>query len=94
VTHLQSVDATPWRRRLKTRTSAKIEDEKMSDQDTIDSKDIIWGARAIGAEINLTKEQTKYLLETGRLPATKIGARWVSTRQRIRDTVLKTCDVT
>lgn len=42
--------------------------------------DLIWGVRAISLEINRTERQTFHLLETGRLPAKKVGGRWCSRR--------------
>ena len=46
--------------------------------------DILWGVRAISEEIDRTERQTFYLLETGQLPAKKIGGRWCSTRTVLR----------
>lgn len=45
---------------------------------------IIWGAKAIADEIGRTERQTFHLLETGRLPATKIGGRWAADVVRLR----------
>lgn len=45
----------------------------------------IWGVRAIAAAINRSPRSTLYLLESGRLPAAKVGGRWVSSRKRLRD---------
>ncbi len=44
----------------------------------------IWGARAIGKVIGKGARATHYLLEAGRLDATKIGRQWVSTPRRLR----------
>jgi hypothetical protein len=44
----------------------------------------IWGAAAIGAEANLTPRQAFHALERGHLPGTKIGAKWMSTKRRLR----------
>jgi hypothetical protein len=44
----------------------------------------LWGAAAIGAEIDKTTSQTFHLLEAGHLPATKVGRQWVSTKRRLR----------
>ena len=38
----------------------------------------IWGAEAIGRVIGRTKRQTYHLLESGHLPARKIGDSWVA----------------
>lgn len=44
---------------------------------------IIWGADAIGREINMSSRATYHLLEKKRLPARKIGKRWVAHRDRL-----------
>ena len=44
----------------------------------------IWGAAAIGAEINRTERQAFYLLEAGLIPGEKVGKVWVTTRRRLR----------
>ena len=46
--------------------------------------EIIWGAKAIGQEINRSERQASYLLENGQLPAKKVGGRWCSTRTALR----------
>jgi len=43
----------------------------------------VWGATAIGRVVNRSPRQTYHLLETGRLPATKFGSTWASTRRRL-----------
>jgi hypothetical protein len=40
--------------------------------------DIIWGAKEIGAAVNLTARQAFHLLESGHLPAKKIGGKWAA----------------
>jgi hypothetical protein len=54
--------------------------------------DIIWGAAKIGLEANILDEhgnvelpKTFRLLELGLLPGKKIGNRWVSSREAIRN---------
>jgi hypothetical protein len=54
--------------------------------------DIVWGARQIALEANIVDEngnvelpKTFRLLELGLLPGKKIGNRWVSSREAIRD---------
>jgi hypothetical protein len=44
------------------------------------SLDLIWGVSAISKAIGRTERQTFYLLEMGKLPATKLGERWVASR--------------
>lgn len=46
--------------------------------------DLVWGAKAIGQEINRNARQTYWLLESGRLPAKKIGDQWVAERGKLR----------
>lgn len=39
--------------------------------------DLIWGAKAIGARLNLTQREAFYQLEAGRIPgARKWGRKW------------------
>jgi hypothetical protein len=54
-------------------------DEKFSELDSP-----LWGAETIATEINRTIRQTFHLLESGVLPADKVGGRWVSTPRRLR----------
>ena len=49
--------------------------------------DLIWGAEAIGREINRSARQTFYLLEQGLIPGRKIGNQWTSTRRQLRQHV-------
>jgi hypothetical protein len=51
--------------------------------------EILWGVKAIAAEIGLAEtpadiRRVNYLLERGHLPAEKIGRRWATTRARLR----------
>ena len=47
--------------------------------------DLVWGAAAIGRELNLRNErQAFYLLESGTLPAQKVGRQWVTSRIALR----------
>ena len=45
---------------------------------------MLWGAKAIGAEIKRTPRQAFYLLEAGLLPAKKVGALWTAERGALR----------
>jgi hypothetical protein len=45
---------------------------------------ILWGAKAIGAEIGKGPRQVFYLLESGKLPAQRVGRQWVTTKSAIR----------
>ena len=49
---------------------------------------VLWGAKAIGAEVDRTERQAFYLLEVGLLPGTKIGKTWTSTPRRLREHIL------
>jgi hypothetical protein len=51
--------------------------------DDLDPGDLLWGAEAIAAAIGRTPRQTFKLLETGKLPAKKIGRRWFSTKRAL-----------
>jgi hypothetical protein len=46
--------------------------------------DLIWGADAIGAELNLSRSQVFHQLQTGRLPAKKQAGKWVASRTGLR----------
>jgi hypothetical protein len=52
----------------------------MSESTKTEAIDLLWGAKAIGDEINKTVRQTFHLLETGMLPARKVGKHWVAER--------------
>src|SRR5687768_11595680 len=47
--------------------------------------DLLWGCEAIARAIGRTKRQTFHMLETGQLPAHKIGERWVVSRAALRE---------
>ena len=60
--------------------------------DTMSDDNILWGAKRIGGFANIRDEhgnvevpKTFRLLELGLLPGKKIGNRWVSTKEAIRD---------
>lgn len=56
-----------------------------SGNDTVSlAGDLIWGVAGIGKEIDRTERQAFYLLETGKLPAAKIGGRWCASRAGLR----------
>jgi hypothetical protein len=52
-------------------------------------EDLIWGCRAIAAELNQSERQTFHLLERGLLPAGKVGEKWVGSRKALRAHMLK-----
>jgi excisionase family DNA binding protein len=49
------------------------------------NKDLLWGAKPIAAELNVTVAIAYRLLEEGRIPATHVGDRWVTSRAAIRE---------
>jgi hypothetical protein len=57
---------------------------KLNTNDTADDLDEpIWGAQAIGEVIKRNRRTTFYLLQTGKIDATKVGALYVSTPRRL-----------
>jgi hypothetical protein len=44
----------------------------------------IWGAARIAREVGLDRAQAYHLLSRGLLPARRVGRRWVTTRDRLR----------
>lgn len=46
---------------------------------------LVWGARDIAAMIGVSQRKCFYLLESGKLPARKVGKRWVAERGALRD---------
>jgi hypothetical protein len=57
----------------------------MESQKLPDRLDLIWGAANIAREINLNTRQTFHHLETGAIPARKVGKKWVAERGQLRD---------
>ena len=55
----------------------------MSIVESIDDPDIVWGAAAIAAVIRRSERQAFYLLESGALPAKKLGKQWVASRRKL-----------
>jgi hypothetical protein len=53
-------------------------------QTETENADLVWGAEAIGQEINRNRRQTFYLLESGAIPAQKVGKIWVASRIKLR----------
>ena len=51
-------------------------------------EDLLWTAARIGQALNITERQAHHLLEQGRLPAKKIGGRWVASRHALLSMVL------
>jgi hypothetical protein len=57
----------------------------MKDKPEAETLDLIWGAAAIAAALNRTQRQCFHMLESGELPAKKIGGRWVVSRKALRE---------
>ncbi len=56
----------------------------MHDHQNSNNLDLIWGAEAIGREINASRRRTFYLLQQGLIPAKKVGESWVASRTTLR----------
>ena len=48
------------------------------------SLDILWGATQIADYLGCGKRKVFHLLETGRLPARKVGKVWTTTRSQLK----------
>jgi hypothetical protein len=57
--------------------------KKQKSENHATNPDIVWGAEAIGAVINKRRRPAFYLLESGRLPAKKIGGQWAASRRAL-----------
>lgn len=51
--------------------------------DTELHKDLIWEVTEIAKLIGRNERQTFHLLNSGQLPAKKVGGRWVASRQKL-----------
>ncbi len=80
-------------RRKRKRGARPRRKTEAQESEAIESLDLIWGAEAIGQEVNLTERQAFYALENGYLPATKVGKQWVSARSVLRAKFLKSAEV-
>ncbi|HTV90654.1 MAG TPA: hypothetical protein VME41_16685 [Stellaceae bacterium] len=47
--------------------------------------DLIWGAEAIGMELNLPARKVYYLAGQGHIPIAKVGVQLVASRRRLRE---------
>ena len=47
--------------------------------------DLVWGAPAIAKELGRNTRVAYWLLETGKLPAVKVGKQWVISRRKLRE---------
>lgn len=55
-----------------------------------DSNDIVIGAAAIGAVLGLKPSQAHYLLKHGKLPAGRLGVKYIASRKQLLASVLPT----
>jgi hypothetical protein len=51
--------------------------------------DVLRGAKPIGAYLGLNERQAFHLLEQGKLPAKKVGGRWMTTKAQLRRFVME-----
>lgn len=58
----------------------------MLETDDLDAP--LWGAGEIARALRMTERRAFHLLEKRKLPATKFGNRWVSTRRQLLQAVL------
>lgn len=49
---------------------------------------LLWGAPAIARALNITRRKAYHLLETGSLPARKVGGSWVADIDRLRQAIV------
>ena len=47
--------------------------------------DLVWGIRGIAEEIGKSERQAFHLIDTGQIPAAKVGGRVVASRARLRE---------
>jgi hypothetical protein len=52
--------------------------------ENLENLDLVWGAKAIAAELNCNQRQAFWLLETKKNPAKKCGRLWVASRKQLR----------
>ena len=46
--------------------------------------DLLWGGRAIAAELGIKERRAFYLLNTRAIPAEKVNGIWVGSRRKLR----------
>lgn len=56
---------------------------------TEEKLDLVWGAAAIAEVLGVSARRAFYLLESGELPAKKVGGRWVSDRRKLHAVFLE-----
>jgi len=56
---------------------------KQGNSEEVEPLDLVWEVAAISRLIGRSERQTFYLLNSGALPAKKVGGRWVADRKRL-----------
>ncbi|WP_085034094.1 hypothetical protein [Ensifer aridi] len=56
---------------------------KSNQENTTGSIDLIWGAAEIAKLIGRSPRATFHMLDSGELPAKKVGGRWVAERGKL-----------
>ncbi len=56
--------------------------------DAASLNDYIWGAKAIGIEINQTERQAFHLAKIGAIPVRRIGGKLVASRAELRKAIV------
>ena len=51
--------------------------------------DLVWGADRIGEVLGASTRKAFHLLESGLIPARKVGNRWVAERSKLREFFLE-----
>lgn len=54
--------------------------------------DLVWGADAIAKAIGRSTRSTFHMLDSGELPARKVGGRWVAERNKLLSFFLETAE--
>ena len=65
-----------------------LEGKGQMSQPNPETLDLLWGAAAIGAFLNLNRRQSYHCLENDQLPARKVGDKWVASRDALRRHIL------
>ena len=55
------------------------------DMETQPRLNVIWGAKRIGKLIGVNERQAFHLLQTGKIPAKKVGSLWCAEENQIRE---------
>jgi hypothetical protein len=50
--------------------------------------DLVWGARDIARVLGRSERSTFHLLESGHLPARRVGGRWCASRRKLLEALI------